>query len=431
MKVSELSACLALTLLAPAAAGAVDGNLDSTFGNAGLAFVGTAITDYGAAIATSLDGKVVTLGRSLDSAGSVLLVARFHASGALDTSFDGDGWRTVSVPFGGEVSDLPGGLLIDISNRIVVAGSAFTTAGASAGLLLRLLPSGQLDDNFGDGGVVLFSPAGENRRFSGVAMRPNGNLVVSGVHYHPSSDRPSVVEFNPLGEFVDSADIDPFASDAATDPDFLLEPDGSAVLAAVSDWTDEVAIARLTPALDPDPTFDGDGHRIFPQAVDPYVAKLDRTEEGRYVLAVGFEASTTLFWLQHDGDPDPGACAALPFCIYLGFGLLRDITVQSDGKVLAIGTTPGTEKDARVGRFLDSGPADPSFGVNGLRAFDCLPGASTSNDLGIGLALSAGRPVAVAHRLDVAATDAVCVARLTSDLIFAHGFESGFTAGWW
>lgn len=430
MRMRRLSAALAFTLLTPAAVAAADGDLDPTFGDAGLAFVATVVLDHAAAIAPSADGKVVTLARGVDATGSVLVIARFDASGALDTTFDKNGRRTVSVPFGGEVVNLPGGLLVDAGNRIVVAGSAITSGGASAGLLVRLWANGELDETFGDGGVVVYAPVGENRRFSGVARRPNGNLVVSGVLYDPLGDRPSVFEFDPLGELVDSTDIDLFAGGASSDPDLLLEPDGSIVIAAVSNSTDEVALARLTPGLDPDSTFDGDGQRIYPQTIDPTVAKIDRTEEGRYVLGVGFAGSTSLFWLEPDGEPDPGACSLLPFCIYLGFDLLRDLVVQSDGKALAIGSTAGAEKDARVGRFLASGAADPSFGVNGQRAFDCLPGAGTSHDLGIGLALSAGRPEAVAQRSGVAATDAVCVARLTSDLIFAHGFEGGEASGW-
>jgi uncharacterized delta-60 repeat protein len=68
-------------------------------------------------------GKLVVLGTgSLNAGGNAFTVARFNADGTPDTSFDGDGWSTIS--FGGNFGSAAA-MLLEADGRIVVVGQCF------------------------------------------------------------------------------------------------------------------------------------------------------------------------------------------------------------------------------------------------------------------------------------------------------------------
>jgi hypothetical protein len=181
---------------------------------------------------------------------------------------------------------------------------------------------------------------------------------------------------------------------------------------------------RWNPDFSLDTTFAGDGVGHYPFAGGVGFVDVARVEDGRYVLGVQHGSVLTLDWLLPNGSSDPAACTEFPFCAFIGYENFEGLVAQSDGKVLALGEDASSE-NLRVGRYLESGTGDPSFGSSGLRDVDCLAGAGTSNDVASALALSGGRAVALGRLSGPPEDDAVCVVRLTSELIFRHGFEGG------
>ena len=123
------------------------GALDASFGTNGVVTtdIGSDSDDYGMAIALQSNGRIVVAGRS-DGDFAVL---RYTAAGALDTSFSGDGKATTDIgnnAHGEAVAVQPDG-------DIVVAG--FSWIGNSFDVVVvRYTAAGALDTSFDSDGMV-------------------------------------------------------------------------------------------------------------------------------------------------------------------------------------------------------------------------------------------------------------------------------------
>ena len=89
------------------------------------------------------------------------------SAGALDTSFAGDGTRTID--FGGG-TDAAHAVVVQPNGRIVVAGGG---GPASSFCVARLRPGGALDTTFGSGGKRIVEFGGDNAAAFGAAALPN------------------------------------------------------------------------------------------------------------------------------------------------------------------------------------------------------------------------------------------------------------------
>ncbi|WP_051836974.1 DUF11 domain-containing protein [Streptomyces sp. NRRL F-2580] len=154
-----------------------DGSPDTSFdgdGKATTAFAGGAATAFD--VTTQADGRIVIAGRAgynYPANASDFALARYHADGSLDTSFDGDGRVTTAFA----EADVAGGVQVQSDGRIVAAGSsAFDFA------LARYLPDGSLDAGFdGDGKVTTDFGAGTLDGSSDLALQPDGKIVAAGI----------------------------------------------------------------------------------------------------------------------------------------------------------------------------------------------------------------------------------------------------------
>jgi uncharacterized delta-60 repeat protein len=114
--------------------------------------------------------------------------------GDLDTSFSGDGKKTIS--FGGV--DIANVVLVQPNGRIVVAGStAKETTAPSRFCVACLRSNGVLDTAFGSGGkrVIGLGGHGLGESVFGAALQPDGKIVLAG----GSDLRAAVARLNPNG----------------------------------------------------------------------------------------------------------------------------------------------------------------------------------------------------------------------------------------
>ncbi|MEU9160943.1 calcium-binding protein [Streptomyces sp. NPDC048424] len=154
-----------------------DGSLDTSFdgdGKATTAFAGGAATAFD--VTTQADGRIVIAGRAgynYPANASDFALARYHFDGSLDTSFDGDGRVTTAFA----EADVAGGVQVQSDGKIVAAGSsAFDFA------LARYLPDGTLDGGFdGDGKVTTDFGTGTLDGSSDLALQPDGKIVAAGI----------------------------------------------------------------------------------------------------------------------------------------------------------------------------------------------------------------------------------------------------------
>jgi uncharacterized delta-60 repeat protein len=150
-----------------------DGTLDQTFGTGGKV-----VSNTGLATSATLqsDGKLL-VGGTDESTRHGFLLARYNSNGTLDTSFGNLGM--VTTPIGsGDAFSFGIGLLSD--GRIVLAGYSETTQDHDF-TVACYTSNGQLDQTFGNGGIVVtdFSGGTDDIAYA-LAVQPDNKILVGG-----------------------------------------------------------------------------------------------------------------------------------------------------------------------------------------------------------------------------------------------------------
>ena len=246
-----------------------DGDLDTSFGGTGV--VTTSIdmqsNDAVEALALQTDGKIVVVGSSEGSrpSSSRIVLARFTASGALDATFSG-GITNTSLD---NNADGGAALALEPDGKIVVAGTAEPDFGVN-----RFTAGGVLDTSFGGGDGVVTTNMGPNTfsYVTEIALQADGKLVAAGAKL---DSRPPFSYFA-LARYTADGNLDDTFGEAGivtTDIDraddrahaLALQPDGklvaagrsSSICSSTCDWRFTLARYRRDGQLDR--TFGGDG----------------------------------------------------------------------------------------------------------------------------------------------------------------------------
>jgi uncharacterized delta-60 repeat protein len=160
-----------------------DGALDAAFGSGGTVLVAPRTLSVAASDMTlqvvSGEERIVLAGMLRKGWGDGDFgLMRLRPNGAVDTTFGSAG--AAQTDLGG--SDRIFGVTVDASNRIVAvgtAGGARSTTGDDFGIA-RYTASGQLDTTFGSGGKQRTDFAGMDERAQSVTVQADGKVVVCG-----------------------------------------------------------------------------------------------------------------------------------------------------------------------------------------------------------------------------------------------------------
>jgi len=171
-----------------------DGRLDTSFGSSGtrLTAIGTS-NDFGMDVAIDTLGRIVVAASSHNGTNFDFAVVRYTANGNLDTSFSGDGKTTVAI--GLSTNDHARAVALDPAGRIVVAGTA-SNGVTSYAALTRFTASGALDTSFsGDG--KLAEPG--NVSAYDVVVDSTGRPIVAGAYSNGQNAWASVLRYTVAG----------------------------------------------------------------------------------------------------------------------------------------------------------------------------------------------------------------------------------------
>lgn len=166
-----------------------DGAPDATFGTGGIATFN--IGDLGGsdsanAIALQPDGSVVMAGTADVNLMPHVAVARVTPSGNLDPSF---GFQGVTELFPGSTKSEGTAVALQPNGKVLVSGAANVIGEGSGDFtLMRLNSNGAPDPTFGSGGAAVHSlvPGGDIAQ--GVALQPDGNVVLAGTAFGTAAD---------------------------------------------------------------------------------------------------------------------------------------------------------------------------------------------------------------------------------------------------
>lgn len=190
------AALVASGVVAPAHAAQKRGDLDTSWGNGGIATTAFPAAEFATTrdSIVQADGKVIVVGTVGDNDYSTFAIARFTTDGNLDPTFSGDGM--IQVGFMQEHASARS-VAIDSQGRLLIAGvtsPALELDGPDTRLaLVRLLPNGVPDPAFGDlgNGRVRISFAARVTDGRGVAIASGDRPVVVGTEV--SGGIPSMV----------------------------------------------------------------------------------------------------------------------------------------------------------------------------------------------------------------------------------------------
>ena len=228
-----------------------DGRIDTSFGTRGrvtldLSPSAERFTD----VAVANDGRIVAGGWAEGSLVPAFSAARFTTDGRLDPTFNGRGSIRFSVSDG---ADRVAAIALEPDGSVVLAGYA-ADARRDEWAIARLGPHGHLDASFGTGGAIVTSFGAGFDEADGVAVQPNGKIVVVGrIHAGDAADI-GVLRLKPTGgrdrAFGHGGRVLTEVGGAANEArDVALQPDGKIVVAgdAIVDGARRFVAARYVP----------------------------------------------------------------------------------------------------------------------------------------------------------------------------------------
>ncbi len=162
---------------------AASGGADVAFGgNAGLATFGDPVgASIGNAVAVQPDGRIVVAGTLILGAAKKFLVARLvEPNGALDPTFNtNEGGGKIAVQFGPTPDDVARAVAVRADGKIVVAGQTNTGANEPNFGVMRLHADGTLDRAFSDFSIF-YGDFGATERGNAMALAPDGKIILAG-----------------------------------------------------------------------------------------------------------------------------------------------------------------------------------------------------------------------------------------------------------
>ncbi|HEX4610815.1 MAG TPA: FG-GAP-like repeat-containing protein, partial [Urbifossiella sp.] len=285
-----------------------NGSLDTTFGTNGQVSVDiNGGTDVAGGVAVDANNNVIVIGTSIvTGVGSDMAFARLLASnGALDTTLGGGtGIRTVSLSGNSTVTGT--GVAVDAAGDIVGVGTSVLAPGDPSHVeVVRMLPSGQLDNTFNGAGFEAVLDAGSTDTGNGLALDHSGNILVTGFSSPTGGGQPQLA----VARLLPNGNPDPAFNGGAVKK-VNTGGTGDKGLAVAVDKTNNVYVAgdgevggdeeteviKLTAGGALDPTF-GVGGEFFDRAGGPGVSSFGTAiavrPDGQVVVGGTAEVGTT------------------------------------------------------------------------------------------------------------------------------------------
>ena len=208
-----------------------DGTLDASFGSGGVAnFAPDTIVFGFFALSIQPDGKIIAAADgALNGRQPDMRVARVNTDGTLDTSFGSGGFTTAQV-FPLE----SGNLALQPDGKILVAAGVDNPNGVPSEMA-RFTASGQLDTTFGNGvGMINLAYPGPTQ----IAVQSNGKILVAAGEAarlvnqaQPAAQPGSITRYNSNGTLDKTFGSSGSASSLASASALLLQSDGKIVVA--------------------------------------------------------------------------------------------------------------------------------------------------------------------------------------------------------
>ncbi|SHF45536.1 T9SS type A sorting domain-containing protein [Flavisolibacter ginsengisoli] len=367
------------------------GNLDPSFGNHGIVR-----TDFGSReimydnqcqqILLSPDGSFYLV----FAMNKQTLITHRLTNGALDSAY-GEGGYSVPV-FIREPK-----AVMQADGKIIIGGTT-QTSDKKDFALARFNTDGTLDNSFSGDGSVTMDFSSTDDSFFGMALQPNGKIVMVGSTYDNVRDRIALARFNSDGtadnSFSGDGKLQTNLIGAAGANGVAIQPDGKIVIAGYFSQSGVIrmALARYLPDGNMDLSFGLNGFQFIVNGWNSVAKAIVIQPDGK-IIAGGFTLNNVnvmqfmLVRLNTDGSLDP---------TFSGDGiqisqmtdnddLVNAMALQTDGKIVVAGAARTyAYQDFIVARYTADGNLDNSFSsdgfdIPGVNEYQSTAGASASS----------------------------------------------------
>jgi uncharacterized delta-60 repeat protein len=390
-----LALCVSGLFVGGSSVSAADGNLDSSFGTAGKVMSNMADTSQGADrasdIAINPDGSFLVVGYKTVSYDFV--IAKYLSSGVLDSSFGTNGRVVTSFGTGADVAT---SVEILSNGSFVVAGTS-SIGGQDDFAVAKYTASGVLDTAFGTAGKVTTDVSGTLRgdSVSTMAISKTGEVYVAGYSRGSTIDL-AVVKYTSAGvldtsfssDGIVAIDFFSLQDDART---IQVLTNGSVLVGGYANNGNGDALSalvKLTSGGELDQAF-GTGGKVTGDHVnyDEEVSSVSISATGEIFAAVtgvdftlvkysSFGVLQTTFGISGIASTDFSGGTDYSNCVQ----------VLVDGSVLVSGfATISGSADFAVAKFSSAGILDNSFGISGRSTVSFTSGDDVSAALAVGV----------------------------------------------
>lgn len=371
-----------------------DGSLDHGFGSSGMVTKSVG-SGFSAAYAVAMqpDDKIVLAGEA-DNATVDVSVLRFTSNGTLDPQFDGDGVKIVDLGKG----ESGAAVAVQPDGKIVVGGTTGNSSTAD-GFVVRLLPSGALDTSFaGDGSADTTGKISVKNYVDAMALGPAGAIVTCGYQDDGTHQRLLAVRYTATGGFDTTFDGDGVAVVTSTDDTTIatgaaVTSSGAIVCAGSlsSATSTHTLVARFTAHGALDPTYNGNGLALSDVPTNADEASGVAVQHDGKVVTAGLSGDGRMVVerFTNAGAMDTTFKGTGYVAVKVGGDptFANGVLVQPDGKIVAAGGSQSTPESVVAIRLLGdtTPPTAPVLKLQRLSAHKATARWGKATDVGTGV----------------------------------------------
>ena len=352
-----------------------DGVLDEDFGNYGIVKTPIGKSSCGIwSLSIQSDKKIIAAGYSKNQDNNFdFAVARYNSNGGLDNTFGTNGITTTAIDSGNDNAYSSAIQNLD-EQKIIVAGDTYNGSDYDFALV-RYKSNGFLDNTFGTSGrVVTPIGSGSNDHARQVLIQNDNKIVVAGY----SDNDFALVRYNQDGELDNTFGNNgivttTLSSSFTTANSAALQPiDGKIILAGTTDG--DITLVRYNIDGSIDDSFGTNGKVITSIGTSNETANSVIVQSDGKIKAAGYYSNGSdndfaLVRYNENGSLDNTFAANGIATTHIGDAAdyAYSVAEQSNGKIVAAGYSwNGSDNDFVAVRYNQDGSPDNSFGTDGI-----------------------------------------------------------------
>jgi uncharacterized delta-60 repeat protein len=344
------------------------------------------------AITTQTDGKILVAGSKYDGIQYDFYALRLNINSSIDTTFNSSGSIYFPITPLAIDNDTAYSITTQSDGKILLSGISHVN-GQDIYSVARLNTDGSLDTSFHTTGTLQIHVTPYLNGGGSIALQQDGKILIGGFDWTISNNPPgdfNLIRLNSDGSLDTSFNstgilAQPVGTNWDHGQSLALQSDGKIVMAGTS-WNgsnhlEDFSVIRLNSDGSLDTTFNGSGKVITGGTNTDTASDMALQSDGKIVV-VGTTYSSLLssnvfsiIRLNPDGSLDTGFNGSGQILVDIAAGSdhASAVQIQSDGKIVVAGYSQGDGLDFSIIRLNSDGSLDNTFNSSGKLVLPIYP----------------------------------------------------------